>query len=85
MALRLWAGRIAKHDAPTEPNINGYAEYMAYAGDSLKTGTWGSFLKEYEGKKKINQSDDNVGVLLIMGSTHSKVGKASVLSALSKN
>lgn len=86
LALRLWAGKIAQHDDPTEPNFNGYAEYIAYAGDALKTGEWSIHSPErYIGKKKIYKNDYNVGVLLALASAHSKSGKARVLAAIVKN
>jgi hypothetical protein len=87
LALQLWAARIEKLDAPTEPNINGYAQYVAYAGDLLDNGEWSEHIsiEEYRGRKKIYQSEANVGVLLSLASGHSKTSKARLLAALSKN
>lgn len=85
LAVQLSADFSEHHRAPTEPNINGYDEYMAYAGDSLKTNKWSVLHEELEGKKFIDTGDENVGILLTLAYNHSKVGKRSVLAALSQN
>lgn len=106
LALWLWGARIEKLDGPTEPNINGYAEYMAYAGETLERGTvylndagetleigrlptkeWLEELRSgrYKDWATIGLTERNVGVLLSKASTHSKIAKARLLVALSKN
>ena len=87
LTIDFWALKINRSDDPVEPNINGYLNYLDYAGNALKTDVHGDsyIVEDYRGKKYIPLSDSNLSILLTLASAHFKAGKTSVLAAISKN
>jgi len=64
LALMLWNDKIQEHDNPTEPNINGYSDFIAYGSDFLVVDTYkvDFIVKDYRGKKYI--PFENIGLIL---------------------
>jgi hypothetical protein len=69
LALALWSAEILEKSNPMEPNINGYSDYMNYAGDYLNVRAFPADyeVEDYRGKQYIPYSD-NVGILLAVAS-----------------
>ncbi len=84
LALTLWSARFDKTDPPTEPNVNGYAELMAYAPNNLQTHVVDErfIVKEYRGKKQILKNGENVSSLLTLASFGFSAGKTTVLASM---
>ena len=87
LTIQFWASKINRSDDPVEPNINGYVDYLAYAGNSLQTDVHGDsyIVEDYRGKKFFPLSDTNLRILLTLAPARFKVGMTSVLAAISKN
>jgi len=76
LVLKLWNYKIDNSDNPTEPSINGWPEFQAYAGDALIVQAHGDdfIVADYRGKKYL-PFDENIRVLLTISSSHSKKGE----------
>jgi len=83
MTLNLWKLKISNKDNPTEPEVNGYAEYVNFEGDRLITETReGNFIVEHYRGKKYLPFDGNISVLLTIGGESFNKGRDNILKAL---
>lgn len=83
LALKIWSLKINESDYPTEPDINSWSTFQAYAGDALIVKTYeDSFIvADYRGKKYL-PFDENIRVLLTIASLHFEKGREFVLKGL---
>jgi hypothetical protein len=83
LAGKLWKGKIKNLDEPTEPDVNGWSRYLAYAGNAAVIETYDSSnsVAEYRGKRFL-PFDKNISVLLTLASRHFNKGRQLVLNEL---
>jgi hypothetical protein len=83
LTIKLWNGKIEKLDEPTEPRINGFPRYMAYAPGLLIVETRDStyLVAEYRGKRYL-PFDKNISVLLTIAGRSFDEGKVEILREL---
>jgi len=83
LVLKLWNYKINESDNPTEPAINSWPEFQAYAGEALIVETHGSdfIVADYRGKKFL-PFDENIRVLLTLASGFFEKGREIVLKGL---
>lgn len=82
LTLDLWNLKIGDFDNPLEPDINGYLNYVEYAGDDLITDVHpnGYIVQEYRGKTFL-PFDENIGVLMALAGEDFQAGRTAVLQA----
>ena len=81
LALLLWQAKLKNLDNPTEPDINNWAAYQRYAGEALRTKVWDGIVPEYKGRTYL-PFDENISILLTLGSAHFEKGRATALKEL---
>jgi hypothetical protein len=84
LTLYIWELKFKKSDEPTEPNINGYERYVAFAGIDhlvLKVHESDFVVEEYRGKIYL-PFDENIPVLLAIAGSSFNEGRDKILKAL---
>ena len=83
LTIKLWLDKIKERDEPTEPNINSFARFMAYAPDKLVVETHdnGFIVADYRGKRFL-PFDANISVLLTVAGISFNEGRTEILRAL---
>jgi len=83
LTLDLWNKKVNQKDEPTEPNINGYARYLAFGEKLLviETHKWDYLVESYRGKKYI-PFDENIRVLLTIAGVSFDSGRDKILREL---
>ena len=86
LALRMWSLKMENKDTPTEPDVNGYREFIEYGGDGLmvETRPMDSLVVKYRGKKCLPMKY-NISLLLGIASKSFNAGKAKMIKTLSEN
>ena len=79
LTLEMWKLKLNRNDEPAEPNINGYANYTAYAGDQLVVRHL--VFGEYRGGNYL-PFDENISVLLAVAGSSFNEGRHKILRAL---
>lgn len=82
LGTKLWSQKIENFDYPYEPDHYGYDKYVSYAGDKLIINKYSPGDRPKSNKKWINWSDENISILLSLGSNHFELGKQMVLKIL---
>jgi hypothetical protein len=83
LAIELWGLKLNKSDEPTEPNINDWSDYQAFAGQALVVKTYQAdyIVEGYRGKRYL-PFDENISILLTLAGAHFEKGRGSVLKGL---
>lgn len=83
LSLQLWRGEIGKYDPPVEPNINRWQDYIEFAGSNLivKTHPPDFIVERYRGKKYL-PFDENIRILMSIGSERFRQGRDAILRVI---
>ena len=80
LTYRLWKDKNADYDPPTEPSINGWQDYVEFAGGSLVVDVRPEdyLVPHYRGKRFL-PPDRNISVLMRIGAERFKRGREAIL------
>ncbi len=83
LASAMFGLKFNDADEPTEPNINKYQDYISFAADKLviKVRDDSFIVEQYRGKKYL-PFDENISILLSIGSDHFKSAQDRLLKII---
>jgi hypothetical protein len=83
LTVHLWNLKVGKKDNPTEPDINGWNNYLTEFEDHLVIRTYDSsyIVEDYRGKRYL-PFDENISALLTVAGVSFNTGRTKILEKL---